>query len=100
MPRATVIPTTVNARGSTRPRDSSRTDPEPTLPARTTYTNSPMMHPEDEANSDAPLVPRIRTPNRPTIADGGDADSIRREIRELRSRVDDLEANLNERGDR
>ena len=58
----------------------------------------PMMHPEDEANTDAPLVPQIRTPNRPTIADGGDTEPIRREIRELRSRIDDLEADLDQRG--
>jgi len=58
----------------------------------------PMMHPEDEANTDAPLVPQIRTPNRPALADGGDAESIRREIRELRSRIDDLEADLAQRG--
>lgn len=58
-----------------------------------------MMHPEDEANGDAPLVPQVQTPNRPTLADGGDAESIRREIRELRSRIDDLEADLARRGD-
>ena len=58
----------------------------------------PMMHPEDEANTDAPLVPQIQTPNRPTIADGGDTETIRREIRELRSRIDDLEADLDQRG--
>jgi hypothetical protein len=54
----------------------------------------PMMHPEDEANTDAPLVPQIHAPNRPMLADGGDEETIRREIRELRSRIDDLEANL------
>ena len=97
MARAADIPTTVNTHGSTRHRDPSRTDPEATSPTQTTHM--PMMHPEDEANSDAPLVPQIGTPNRPTITDGGDAESLRREIRELRSRIDDLEADLGQGGD-
>ena len=62
----------------------------------------PMMHPEDDANTDAPLVPQIRTPNRPTTTtrDGGstttatprDPETIRWEIRRLRSRLDAIEA--------
>ena len=62
----------------------------------------PMMHPEDEANTDAPLVPMIQTPNRPptrTETDQRDAASIRRELEELRSRIDDLESNLQERSE-
>ena len=71
----------------------------------------PMMHPEDEANTDAPLVPQIRTPNRPTTtttrdgtstttASSRDPEAIRREIRELRSRLDAIEADTDDRGDR
>lgn len=99
MARATVIPPTVNTRDSTRtaPHHTSRTDLESTIPTQT--ANTPMMHPDDEANSDAPLVPRIQTPNRPTFTAGSDAESLRRELRELRARVDDLEADLTGRGD-
>ena len=99
MRRAGVVPSTVTTNGSTRTarRRPSRTDPDHTLPTQTPHM--PMMHPEDEANGDAPLVPQVQTPNRPTMTDGGDAESIRREIRELRSRIDDLEADLDRRGE-
>ena len=69
----------------------------------------PMMHPEDDANTDAPLVPQIRTPNRQTTtardgastttAQSRDPETIRREISELRSRLDAIEADIDDRGE-
>lgn len=63
----------------------------------------PMMHPEDEANSDAPLVPDVRRRNRIQTAPHDRTDRIRREIEPLRrelatirSRIDDIETRLTE----
>lgn len=57
-----------------------------------------MTGPDDETLTDAPLVPDLRPTNRQTI-DRRDADRIRRELRRLRSRIDDLEADLARRRD-
>lgn len=51
-----------------------------------------MMHPEDEANTDAPLVPDLRATNCPS--DHTDLETARREIRWIRSRLTDLEHRL------
>lgn len=57
-----------------------------------------MMRPDDEANTDAPLVPDLRPTNRDATT--LDDETIRRELRELRSRIDYLDAYLQTRSDR
>jgi len=59
-----------------------------------------MMHPEDEANSDAPLVPDMRATNRPATAEMTDLESAQREIRWIRARLADVESRLTTNGER
>jgi len=72
----------------------------------------PMMHPEDEANSDAPLVPDIRPRNRPQTTDRPtgttrpeprgrrttrrDHEPLQRELAAIRARLSNIEARLSE----
>ena len=96
-------PGTVTHHGSIPRPDGHRPADEPTLPTDptdTTTTHMPMMHPEDEANSDAPLVPDMRATNRPATAEMTDLESAQREIRWIRARLADVESRLTTNGER
>lgn len=54
----------------------------------------PTLNPEDEANSDAPLVPDLRATNRPRTADMTDLETAQRELRWIRARLADVERRL------
>lgn len=94
---APVAGCTVNHHGSTPRPDGRRPADEPTQSTDTTHTtpiNTPMTPQNDEANSDAPLVPDLRATNRPRTSQLTDLETAQRELRWIRARLADVERRL------